>query len=273
MTAPRRPPAADRPARADRAALERRRRVPHRVLQRTVDELPGRRAVLHRRRPWRHRDAAARGGGALPARAAKASSARRRPIGASTPGSTSTSRARATSTPGKGGSSAARAPRRCRPEARHRDHRRDRALHGDLRRASAGNPAALAGTEGAPRSHAVVLACGRGVRAPEHGLRAVPRARRQPGVAPALDADVTFSLQPTCCARPCATCGTTGVAALEYVAERRAFPLWRRRAGAAHLGPWRAYFRADFHPMRPGGERGAPLVDHAGLVTTVQAPG
>ena len=156
--------------------------------------------------------------------AARVSSARRRRIGASTPGSTSTSRARATSTRGKGGSSAARGtwpvPIRGTPsESPPRPSTSRRSSPSTCWQAPRHWPAPSA-------RHAVALACGRGVRAPQHGLRAVPRARRQPGVAPALDADCYVSFDN----RPAAPDG--------------AQPVARRRVAA--LDTWRSAGRFLF---------------------------
>ena len=108
------------------------------LLRRAVDELPGRRTVLHRLGARRRRRRCRPIGRRASTRRSAASSARRRRTVGCTPSSTAISRRRASSTAGvRARPKRLKRMRRQGPAPRGRDDRRVRALHRDPRRVDA----------------------------------------------------------------------------------------------------------------------------------------
>ena len=187
----------------------------------------------------------------------RASSARRRRIGASMRCSTRSSRGRATSTPGRR-ASGARLERLAGAHPRHAvaitaatehftailaEHMLLRPQVARRRRAAA--------------AHALAVARRRGIRAPRHGLRPVPGAGWQRALAAALVPARQLAFPRRRIAPDGAQPGPRRRAVARSTWRSAARFFCGRDGLLRHtFGPWRGYWSARFHPLRQGGEAG-----------------
>ena len=151
--------------------------------------------------------------------------------------------------------------RRRRPAQQGRCHGRHRAFHRHLRRLAAA-PSGGARRRRAAPADAVAVAQRRRVGAPQYRVRHVPGAGRQPRVADHASSNTSRPRScTTCCARPCATCGTTAACSTGAPGAAPATMLFGRDGLIrGNYGLWKDYIAPDFHPSQQSRQPVAALV-------------